>query len=227
MHRLLDTCHGLDEVVAPDDECGHARHIPLLSIPRLAGDWAGAAETPYLFAEPARARAWGQRLGRKDGLRVGICWQGNPSYAADAERSVAVSAFVPLTAIPGVTFYALHKGTGQAQLSAMGPASRIVDLGAELDRDGHAFVDTAAAMSNLDLIISTDTAVPHLAGALGRPVWLLLPHRPDWRWGLVGESTPWYPTMRLFRQSAPGDWDGVFARVHAALSAFNQEGQEP
>ncbi len=227
MHRLLDTCHGLDEVVAPEAEGSHARQIPLLSLPRLAAEWPGTGETPYLYAEPAKARAWGERLGPHQGLRIGICWQGNPNYAGDAQRSVPLEAFAPLASIPGVTLYSLHKGPGQAKLSGVGAALKIVDLGAELDREGHAFVDTAAAMSHLDLVISTDTAIPHLAGALGRPVWLLLPHVPDWRWGLAGGTTPWYPTMCLFRQASPGDWPSVFARVRAALAGFEQESPLP
>ena len=226
MHRLLDTCHGLDEVVTPESDNGHARQVPLLSLPRLAGDWPGATEAPYLYADPAKVRFWGERLGPRHGLRVGICWQGNPNYAGDAQRSVPLEVFAPLAGLPGVTLYSLHKGPGQAQLSGVGAALKIVDLGAELDRDGHAFVDTAAAMVHLDLVVSTDTAIPHLAGALGRPVWLLLPHVPDWRWGLVGETTPWYPTMRLFRQTAPGSWPSVFARVRAALAAFQKESSQ-
>jgi len=166
-------------------------------------------------------------LGPRQGLRVGICWQGNLNHAGDAQRSVPLEVFAPLASLPGVTLYSLHKGPGQAQLSGVGAALKIVDLGAELDREGDAFVDTATVMVHLDLVVSTDTAIPHLAGALGRPVWLLPPHVPDWRWGAAGEMTPWYPTMRLFRQTTPGDWPAVFARVRTTLAAFSKESTQP
>ena len=228
MIRLIDCVHGLDDVVdLARDDLAYARQIAMLSLPRLAEGWGGATEAPYIYADQARIRAWGERLGPREGLRIGLCWQGNPAYAADSRRSMPLSLFAPLAAIPGVRIHGLHKGPGQAQIQEFVPRGTITDLGAELDRKGHAFLDTAAVMSHLDLVISTDTAIAHLAGALGHPTWLLLPHVADWRWGIGSDTTPWYPTMRIFRQETPGDWTGTIARLCAALATYTPKDTRP
>jgi ADP-heptose:LPS heptosyltransferase len=152
-------------------------------------------------------------------FRVGINWQGNPRYRADARRSIALAAFMPLLraiAAAGGAVVSLQKGDGRQQLAHLPADIAVVDLGPELDADG-AFLDSAALMTALDLVITSDTAIPHLAGALGVPVWMAVASLPDWRWGLQGETSPWYPTMRLFRQSDAGDWAGVFARLARAI----------
>ena len=150
-------------------------------------------------------------------LRVGINWQGNPKYRDDRYRSIPLAEFAPLAAIEGVRLLSLQQGFGIEQLSAVDFA--VEDWGSKLDRDGRAFCETAAVIENLDLVITSDTAVAHLAGALGARVWLAIPFAPDWRWLLDRSDSPWYPTLRLFRQSHAGDWDGVFERIAAELAA--------
>ncbi|MBI3445080.1 MAG: tetratricopeptide repeat protein [Magnetospirillum sp.] len=147
-------------------------------------------------------------------LRIGICWSGNPAHANDLARSCGFASFLPLLAQAGVDMVSLQVGPGTAEIAAAGAGGMVADLSARLSDYG----DTAAAISGLDLVISVDTSVAHLAGALGKPVWLLLPYLPDWRWGLEGESTPWYPSMRLFRQPKANDWPPVFAALETALA---------
>lgn len=193
-------------------------HYPLLSLPLAFG--TRMANIPclerYLSAEPARAARWGERLGTH-GLKVGICWQGNPRNRAETGRSPPLRLFAPLAAIPGVRLISLQKGPGVEQLADLPPGMTVEVLGEEFDGGPDAFVDTAAVMDNLDLVITCDTSVAHLAGALGRPTWLALKHIPEWRWFLDREDSPWYPAHRLFRQTRRGDWDSVFAAMRAAL----------
>jgi hypothetical protein len=157
-------------------------------------------------------------------IKIGIAWQGTPKFRGDRQRSIPLEQFARLAQVPGVQLISLQKGPGTEQLSVVGcqlsdnrplttDNSRVLDLGARLDEASGAFMDTAAVMINLDLVISSDTAVPHLAGALGVPVWVALALAPDWRWLLKLEDSPWYPTMRLFRQSSYGDWEDVFKRM--------------
>jgi Flp pilus assembly protein TadD len=193
---------------------------PLMSLPHLLAVTGSdlAAHDPYLAPNPDLASRWSARIGTGGGLRIGIGWQGSPSYLADHQRSMPLHHLLPLARLPGVRLFSLQKGHGSDQLEEMPACVEIDDLGAELDTGPEAFVDTAAAVTALDLLVCTDTALPHLAGALGVPVWLLLPHVPDWRWGLHGEACPWYPGMRLLRQATPGDWDGVVERAVADLT---------
>jgi tetratricopeptide (TPR) repeat protein len=146
--------------------------------------------------------------------RIGICWSGNPIHANDLIRSCPFASFLPLLTQAGVQLVSLQVGQRSADISAAGADSLVLDLSARLGDYG----DTAAAIAGLDLVISVDTSVAHLAGALGKPVWLLLPYLPDWRWGLDRSDTPWYPSMRLFRQAEPNDWRPVFAEIERALS---------
>lgn len=222
--RLLRSLPAVDRLVPTDMPYPASDYwAPLLSLPRLLG--IGMAnipdQTPYLFAEPELIEHWGSRLAGVGKLRVGLAWQGNPAYAGDRVRSVPLSALAPLIQRPGVEFYSLQKGAGRNQLDPLSRSADIVDLAAELD-ETDAFVDTAAVMANLDLILTSDTAIPHLAAALGRPVWMMTTFAPDWRWRLERNDSPWYPTMRLFRQTVPGNWDGVAARLDAALSFWQQ-----
>jgi hypothetical protein len=156
-------------------------------------------------------------------LRIGVVWQGNPAARIDRGRSVPLAALAPVARLPGIRLIALQKLHG---LDQIGPARAHVPVlrleGVDAGRD--AFLDTAAILMSLDLLISSDTAVAHLAGALGRPVFLLLKHVPDWRWLLGRGDSPWYPTMRLFRQPAPGDWAGAVAALAAALEPLVQGG---
>jgi tetratricopeptide (TPR) repeat protein len=145
--------------------------------------------------------------------RVGICWQGSVQHHADVYRSVPLDRFEPLAKVGGVSLVSLQHGPGREQLDRVGFRDSVVRLPATIDQSGGAFLDTAAIILNLDLVITVDTSTAHLAAALGKPVWLVLGKVPDWRWGMHGESTPWYPTMRLFRQTRVGNWDDVFASV--------------
>jgi Flp pilus assembly protein TadD len=192
--------------------------IPLLSLPARTA--LPAAQPPYLFAEPDREAAWAAHIGSA-GFRVGIAWQGNSGRFEDKGRSFPLALFAPLAAVPGVRLISLQKGEGEEQIAGAGfPLQRLKGLDAGPD----AFLDTAAVMANLDLIITSDTSIAHLAGALGRPVWVALRFVPDWRWMLDRTDSPWYPTMRLFRQRRDGDWPAVFADIAAAL--ITQVGRE-
>jgi tetratricopeptide (TPR) repeat protein len=197
-------------------------YCPLLSLP-LAFDTrldTIPAQVPYLAAEQPRTASWMQRLGALPGLRVGIAWQGNLAVERliwARGRSIPLAALEPLAQLPGVSLVSLQKGPGLEQLRNVPFADQIIDLSADLDRGPYSFLDTAAVMAGLDLVISSDTSIAHLAGALGRPVWTVLAASPEWRWGLERSDCPWYPSMRLFRQTVDGDWNTVVAAIAQAL----------
>jgi tetratricopeptide (TPR) repeat protein len=182
------------------------------------GDLPGAI--PYLFAENDLVARWRDRIG-SHGLKMGIAWQGNPIGQIDKGRSVPLEKFRALAEVPGVRLISLQKTHGLEQLTQLPPDMKVETLGS-FDEGGDAFVDTAAIMQNLDLVVTSDTATPHLAGALGVPIWVALKRVPDWRWMLAGEQTPWYPTMRLFRQTTAGDWESVFSEMARALQTVMQ-----
>jgi tetratricopeptide (TPR) repeat protein len=190
-------------------------HASLMSLPLAFGVTLDGipASVPYLRAEPERDAAWRARLGTR-GFRIGIAWQGKPGVI-DEGRSIALREFAPLAAIPGVRLISLQKGLGSGQLADADFA--IETPGADFDSGPDAFLDSAAVMQSLDLVITSDTAIAHLAGALGRPAWVALKYLPEWRWMLSRPDSPWYPTLRLFRQQAPGDWGGVFATMAREL----------
>lgn len=232
VHRIVQSCMGVDRVV-PHAGPGEADtacdvQVSLLSLPGLLGIMPQAEDTPclhvrYLHAPPAQAARWRAALdalspggGKPGPLRVGLVWAGNPGHKNDRSRSCRLADWDVLGAVPNVALYSLQKGPAEAQIGGVPPAWRPVPLGPLLED----FADTAAAMQALDLVIAVDTSSAHLAGALGVPVWTLLPFSPDWRWMLGREDTPWYPGMRLFRQSAPGDWPAVLARVAQQLAVL-------
>ena len=192
-------------------------HCPLLSLPLALGTTRETvpAGVPYLSVPPGHLAAWRDRLGPGGGKRIGIAWSGNRAHLADHHRSIPLEAFGPILSL-GYPLHALQKDLRAEDVTAFALAGTIRFMG-DASRD---FADTAALVARMDLVITVDTAVAHLAGALGRPVWLLLPFAPDWRWGLRADTTPWYPTMRLFRQPAPLDWETVIRRVRDALIAF-------
>jgi len=201
-------------------------HCPLLSLPlALATDLGNIpSQAPYLAVDPERLARWDPLIRALPGLRVGIAWQGNPvveRFVWARGRSMPLAALAPLAKIPGVSLVSLQKGPGVEQLKDAG--FRVLDLGPQFDAGVDAFLDTAAVVSTLDLVISTDTAVAHLAGALARPVWTALPVVPEWRWLLDRSDSPWYPTMRLFRQTRRGDWESVVAALAAALEPLAAE----
>lgn len=204
--------------------------FPLLSLPLLFGTDLDTIPTgiPYLHAEPDLTARWRTRSEGPRSLRIGIAWQGNPRTEIEhlRGRSVPLRELAPLAEIPGATLHSLQKGAGSEQLQAVEFGSRVIVPEPAIDSGSDAFVDTAALMMNLDLIITSDTSIAHLAGALGRRVWVALQHVPDWRWLLDRSDSPWYPTMRLFRQPAPGRWDQVFqAMAREIRSVFNISNQ--
>jgi hypothetical protein len=199
----------------PEFDC----ECPLMSLPAVfrttieTVPWPGA----YLEEDPALAVKKGEELhslrSSQGSLRVGIAWAGNPNYKADRQRSVKLSTLLPLLRTPDITWISLQKGPPAEELAAL-PGDLTVHDGSSRDRD---LAETAALLSTLDLVITTDTCIAHLAGAMAKPVWILLPYLADWRWMQRTETTPWYPTARLFRQSAPGDWTEVLFRVQHEL----------
>jgi tetratricopeptide (TPR) repeat protein len=195
-------------------------HVPLMSLPHVLGATESdlAAHVPYLAAEPPRTEKWAARLPRDKSFKVGIAWQGNPGAPGDKGRSIPLAAFAPLGRVPGVRLISLQKRDGIEQLADRPQGMSIDILGADFDDGADAFLDTAAVMMNLDLIVTSDTAIVHLAGALARPVWMPLKLVPDWRWMAEREDTPWYPTARLFRQTRRGCWEDVFVRIASELA---------
>jgi tetratricopeptide (TPR) repeat protein len=222
---LLGSVRGISRVVAQGSALpAFAAHLPLMSLPRVFGTtlqsipWDG----PYVRADAARVEDWRALVAAEAGdarLKVGLVWAGRPQQGDDRKRSIALSMLAPLARSRGVAFYSLQKGPPAAQAAAPPPGMRLADPGARL-RD---FADTAALISHLDLVITIDTSVAHLSGAMGRPAWVLLSQVPDWRYHLEGEGCRWYPTMRLFRQQKDGEWSDAIARVARELEALAAE----
>ncbi|CCD88348.1 conserved protein of unknown function [Bradyrhizobium sp. ORS 285] len=191
--------------------------LPLMDLPRIFGTTLERipSDVPYLAADPVKVAAWRNVLRRAPGLKVGVVWAGNPRHKGDRQRSLAAEAVLPRLVMPGVQLYSLQKEPRPADApTLLDLGTDVIDL-APLLKD---FAETAAAVAALDLVISVDTSVAHLAGALARPVWVLLPYALDWRWLRDREDTPWYPTMRLLRQERPMAWDGVLARAAEQLA---------
>lgn len=213
LKRLMSTCFGdISDIV----EFGETLpvfdvHCPLMSLPF---EFCTTLDTipnkmPYLWVDEKLAQEWQKQLGKPNTLRVGLTWAGNPSLAGDKQRSFDFSLLSPLLKLAGIQFFSLQKGDASQQ------SENIIDYSQTLND----FADTAALISQLDLVISVDTSVAHLAGAMGIPVWLLSRFEGDWRWLLNREDTPWYPSMLIFRQEQPGDWQAVIKRVTVRLSA--------
>lgn len=213
LERLFKSLKGVAHITTGIPEPKHFhRYCPLMSLPAAFGttEETVPANVPYLHAEVELIEAWREKLSSYDGFRVGICWRGSSGHVNDHFRSSSLQEMSCLFDVDGVTFFSLH--TERPDFEQELPAG-VVDIG----KDFGDFADTAAAMENLDLIISVDTSVCHVAGAIGRPVWTLIPRGPDFRWGLKGETNSWYPSMRLFRQTKLGDWSDVYARIREAL----------
>jgi tetratricopeptide (TPR) repeat protein len=219
LRELMLTFAGDAQVFAKDDPLpDFDLQCPLLSLPRAFGTELATipSKTPYLSVSPARASEWDARLRSRSRPRIGLAWSGDPTHSNDRNRSIALTRLLPLLTEVDATFVSVQQTVRAGDSTALQSRSDLLHFGAEL-KD---FSDTAALISNLDLVIAVDTSVAHLAAALGKPVWLLLPFIPDWRWLLEREDTPWYPTMRLFRQDDTRTWDDAIARVRAALRAF-------
>jgi Glycosyltransferase family 9 (heptosyltransferase) len=196
-------------------------HSPLMSLPLVFRTDLNSvpAPIPYLQSDPQLARGFAQHLASHSssaGLRVGLVWSGSPRHTRDPQRSIPLVQLCALTEMPGTTFYSLQKGPAAKDILAMPIDMNLVDLSGYLND----FAETAAALVNLDLLITVDTAVAHLAGALGKPVWIFTTHNPDWRWLLDREDSPWYPTARLFRQGVAGEWSSAIERVQHELRAL-------
>jgi tetratricopeptide (TPR) repeat protein len=194
----------------------HDYQIPMMSLPgEFATDLANLpAEVPYLGPSDATRAKWRERIGIGDGRRVGLVWKGSANHQRNDWRSPGLAAFRPLMELEGITWFSLQKDDEVADLASIGLTDRITALGGGFED----FADTAAAIECLDLVISPDTAVAHLAGALARPVWLVLPFASEWRWFEDRSDSPWYPTMRLFRQAAYGDWNSAVQAMAIALN---------
>jgi hypothetical protein len=205
-------------------------HCPLGSLPlALKTERATVpAQIPYLAADEAQVAKWSACLGELPRPRIALAWSGNPNHDNDHNRSIPFAKLAPLLLNPpplagegregasgqGATFISIQRDIRSEDAASLAAESHVIHIGDALMD----FSDTAAVLASCDLVITVDTAVAHLAGVMGRPVWVLIPFAPDWRWGLEGEATPWYPTARLFRQTVPGDWDNVLTRVAAALA---------
>jgi tetratricopeptide (TPR) repeat protein len=218
--RLLQSAPGIDRVVARGEPLpAFDVNAPLLSVPGLLHTTLATIprDVPYLHAPPDRIEHWRNDLATWDGFKVGIAWQGNPTFVSDRRRSIPLVHYVPLAAVPGVRLFSIQVGPGIDQLPALAGRFPVIDLGPRRSTSADPFQESAAILKNLDLVIASDSAVVHLGGALGVPIWVALCVGADWRWLLDRSDSPWYPTMRLFRQPRPGDWDAVFADIARAL----------
>jgi tetratricopeptide (TPR) repeat protein len=227
--ELLQRSQGFDQIVerpaANRTEGGikHDLQIPLMSLARLflhpAEQMPGQA--PYIHPDPERIELWRQRMAdasaaagaSPSSLKVGLIWAGNPKHGNDRNRSMRLADLAPLAQVPGVTLFSLQKGPAEDQAQDAPPGMTLIALGNALTD----FADTAGVLANLDVLISVDTSSAHLAGAMGIPIWLMLPFVPDWRWGCAGEQTPWYPSARLFRQPQLRDWANAVSRLTTEL----------
>jgi hypothetical protein len=223
--RLFLSVSGIASIAEPGKPLpGFDYHAPLMSLPRAFRTTVPTipADIPYVAPDPAALEAWRGKLAATPGLKVGLAWSGRPTFIAAAMKACPLERLEPLLAVPGCQFFSLQKGAGAAQLRQPGPwANKVIDCTEEL-RDFH---DTAALVGALDLVISIDTAVAHLAGALGKPVWIMLSAVPDWRWSPRAGAGRWYPTATLFRQRIEGEWTGVVDDVGQALARHAADGR--
>ena len=224
--RLLTGLPGVEQIFTRDDPAPASdMHLPLLSASRVLGTTLETipAAIPYLRADPNLVADWRGQLSGLPGLRVGVVWAGNPQQMNDRRRSIPFERLAALADMAGVSFVSLQKGGAASQAHAAQQGMALHDW---TDRLGD-FADTAALVEGLDLVIGVDTSVIHLAGALGKPVWLLNRFDTDWRWLLDRDDSPWYPTLRQFRQPQPGDWDSVVRAVRGALEHLAAGGEAP
>jgi hypothetical protein len=197
----------------------HDFRCPLLSLPLALGltEPSLAARVPYLSATPEKLGTWEARLGQRDCVRIGIAWSGSTLNKTNRKRSMELARLLPL-AVSGSKLYSLQKEIPAEDQKVLQESDRIVHFGSD-------FADTAALVSLMDVVISVDSAIAHLAGALGRPVWIMLPFAPDWRWLLDRDDSPWYPTAKLYRQPRIGDWDSVIGKLRESLAELVRSGK--
>lgn len=223
LESLFKSVAGIDRIeVSGKDDFAHDCQAPLLSLPGLLGTTLETipATVPYLHPDSARTIYWRDRLKDCPGLKIGVVWRGNPQHKNDRNRSMLPAQFAEFLDLPGLSVINLQKDARLEEIQALGAAGALINAGPELGD----FSDAAALIKNLDLVISVDTSLCHLAGALDVPVWTLLPFAPDWRWLLNRSDTPWYPKMRLLRQPQPGDWSFVIHNVRGDLMRLRGEG---
>lgn len=221
--RSLGELNACEIVDVTDGALDFDFHCPLLSLPLAFGTSLATipSQPSYLDAEPARVARWAAEIG-PDGFKIGICWQGRAGKV-DVGRSFPLSALLHIGQLPGVRLISLHRGSGEAQLFDLPDGMAVESLGDDFDAGPDAFLDTAAVIRHCDLVITSDTSIAHLAGALGAPVWIALKRGCDWRWMADRPDSPWYPSARLFRQSVAGDWSDVFTGIEQALKTVLQE----
>lgn len=213
LYRLFSTIPGIEKVVTSGTSVEYDYCAPTMSLPYLMGTTAETIPTNIPYLSPPKTSAITLESHPETYLKIGIVWAGNPGNTNDHNRSCSLLNFLPILDIPGIAFYSLQKGAKSQDLSALNLTDKIQDMGEKITD----FADTAAVINQLDLVICVDTSVAHLAGAMGKPVWVLLSKVADWRWMLEGENNPWYPTLRLFRQTKLGDWHPVFQKVALEL----------
>lgn len=225
---LFQRCSYIDTVVSFDTAIpSHDARATLMSLPALFGDSCDEipCTIPYLIADPDLVTYWQQQIDQDHSFKIGLCWQpdlhNDVSRLAIAHRGIPLSTLAPLNTIPDLSFYSLQKIDGVEQLHIL-PNGFHIHTFDDFDESHGRFMDTAALMMSLDLIITTDSAIAHLAGALGKRVWLLLPYNTDWRWIAHQTTSVWYPTMRIYKQPLPFDWDNVIKQIHFDLALISQ-----
>jgi Flp pilus assembly protein TadD len=219
LHRLFQCLSGV-EILAPQGKelPDFEVHCPLMSLPLMFDTTFETIpnDIPYLSPPVELVEHWRRYIATERRKKVGLTWAGNPTHRNDRNRSISFSRMNELMRVPDVQFFSLQKGPAEKQADFATPNATFIDITGEFAD----FADTAALIQHLDLVITVDTAIAHLAGAMGKPVWVLLPFAPDWRWMLDRSDSPWYPTMQLFRQKTPGDWNEVIERVTRELKKF-------
>jgi len=227
--RYLKLCPYIDKIISNEDKIPYFDvYAPMLSFPMILKTRPDTVPTsiPYLPADATLTKHWRNQLSYDKNFKVGICWQGNPNYSTHnlrmvvAAKSIDLIQLLPLFAIPNSSFYCLQRKTGTDQLTTLPPDTQLTIFDEDFDVKHGSFMDSAAVIKNLDLVITVDTSVAHFAAGLGTPTWVLIPDPPDWRWMLERSDTPWYPNMRLFRQSTPGDWKRVMQTVSEELKKY-------
>ena len=229
MVSLFSLCPYIDQITTEEDALFEARtgdyfiwqqSLPFVFNTELA---TVPSDVPYIHPDAQLARKWKRRLSRDKNFKIGICWQANPSLHLEknphSRRSIPLHAFKPIADVPGVSLYSLQKIAGTQQLYTLPEQMTVYDFGTDFDQTSGPFMDTAAIMKELDLVITVDTSIAHLAGALGTAVWVFLPRVAEWRWMLERADSPWYPSMRLFRQKEKRVWHDVISDVAQELKA--------
>lgn len=224
---IMKQCKHIDQVVCVDDTPPHFDvHSPIMSLPYALKTRIDTipAEIPYLYADEKLVGHWKEKLAADKNFKIGICWQGNDNYATPllratvAQKSVHPRQFAPICEVPGISVYSLQKTTGTDQLKDLPSSMHIITFDGDFDQSNGRFMDTAAVIKNLDLVITVDTSISHLAAGLGTPTWVMLPNPADWRWMLNRTDSPWYPeVLRLFKQPSPGDWENMILEVAQEL----------